>query len=158
MAGSMPRGEVLTDLLRESQQAHRIALQIKKVSQRCSKGGGIIGLRVTQRTKSHRAALVGDQMTTQIRFVLEFLNEVPIAAGKDAPIQIARIIPSGVLAILRKLDRKAMVRRFMQTGNKTFYQLFRQKFNIAKITRTPSIQHRSHWHHPLQPSSPTSFY
>ena len=48
-------------------------------------------------------------MAAQVRLVFEFLDVEPVAAGVDPPVDVAGIVPEGVLAILRELDGEAVI-------------------------------------------------
>src|SRR5215510_6460441 len=100
MAGAMAGGEELANLFVEREQSDRVALQVKKVRQRGGERGGVFTLGVTGRPVRHRTAEIGEQVTPQIGFVLELLDEVTIAPGVHAPIQITRVVVGRVLAIL----------------------------------------------------------
>src|SRR5438034_2792817 len=89
MAGAMAGREVLADLFVEGEQADGVALQIKKIGEGGSEGSGVLGLGVAERTVSHGAAAIGEEVAAEIGFVLEFLDEIAVTAGEDAPIQVA---------------------------------------------------------------------
>src|SRR5262249_39777057 len=114
MAGPMSRGQIFANLFVEGEQAHSIALQIKEVGQSRGQSCGIFGFGVAQGTETHRAAVIREQITTEIGFVFKFFDEITIAARENAPIDITRIIALGVLAILRELDGETVIRTAME--------------------------------------------
>src|SRR5262245_22969591 len=59
-------------------------------------------------------------MAAQIRFVFESLDVITIAASKEFPIQVARVVAGRVLAILGELDGETVIRTAMETGEKAF--------------------------------------
>ena len=54
--------------------------------------------------------MVDQQMASQVRFILELLDVISVAAGIKPPVNVAGIITESVLTILRKLDREAVIR------------------------------------------------
>src|SRR5437660_701070 len=59
-------------------------------------------------------------MAAKIGFILEVLDEVAIAAGKDTPVHIPGIITGTVLAVFSKLDRESVVGTAMQAIPEAF--------------------------------------
>ncbi|MCG3120255.1 MAG: hypothetical protein ALAOOOJD_02907 [bacterium] len=57
-------------------------------------------------------------MAMQIGFFLKLFNIITIGAAINFPIDVARIIAGGVLAIFRKLDAEAFERTAMQAAEK----------------------------------------
>ena len=45
-----------------------------------------------------------EQVTPQIRLILEFLNVIAVRSGKEPPIQVAWIISRRILAVFSELD------------------------------------------------------
>src|SRR6185369_4823315 len=129
--GAMTRGEVLANLLVKGQQADRVALQIKEVRQRGRKRRRVLRLRISNRAVSHRATLIGQQMTTKVGLILKFFDEIPITPGKDSPIQVARIVVRGVLSILGKLRREPVIGASVNPVPESLDDHPRAQFKIA---------------------------
>src|SRR5215471_1475422 len=102
MSGAMASGQILTNLLIKTEQADCVTLQRQKIRESSRESSRILGLGVAARAESHRAAMIGHDITAEIGFVFEFLNEIPIAAGVHPPIDVTRIIIGTVLAVLSK--------------------------------------------------------
>ena len=100
---------VLADLVVERGQADRVALREQEVGQRRRERAGVLRFRVAAGAVAHRPAVVDQQVAAEVRLVLEFLDEVPVAAGEDPPVDVARIVAPRVLAVLGELDGEAVI-------------------------------------------------
>src|SRR3954462_14784619 len=103
MSGAMPGRQVFPDLLIEGEQSYGISLQVQKIRQGGCQRGCVLRFGVSGRAVAHRAAVINHQVTTEVGFILEFLDEVTVTASKNPPIDITRIVSRGVLAILGEL-------------------------------------------------------
>src|ERR1041385_13592 len=104
MAGAMPRRQKLANLLIESEQPYCVALKVEKISNGCGECGGVLTFVIAERTEPHRTTVVADEVTAKIGFILELFDEVTIASGENAPIEIAWVVARRVLAVFGKLD------------------------------------------------------
>ena len=59
-------------------------------------------------------------MAVEIRLFLELLDEVPIGARVDFPVERRQIVAGQVLPILRELDAESLERAAVQAGQKAF--------------------------------------
>src|SRR5260370_29308919 len=133
MAGAMSRGQIFANLFVEGEQSHSIALQIEEIGQCSCQRGGVFRFGVAQRTETHRAAVVREQIAAQIGFVFKFFDEITIAAGENAPIDITRIIALGVLPIFGELDGEAVIRTAMKAVPKSLDNDPRAQFEVADV-------------------------
>jgi|SRR5579859_579379 len=92
MSRAMARGKISADLLVKGKQAHGVALKVKEIREGGGERVGVLRFRVTERAVLHGAALVHDELASQVGFVLEFLDEIAVAAGVEAPVKIAWIV------------------------------------------------------------------
>src|SRR5688572_29316592 len=120
MISAMAGGHEIPDGFVEGQQADGIALQMKKVRERRRERRRVVRLRITERAIVHRLALIDDELAAQIRFVLEFLDEVTVGARKDLPVEITQVVTRRVLAVLGEFHREAVIRAAMNAVPKTF--------------------------------------
>src|SRR5438105_13966481 len=104
MAGPEAGWQILYDTRVERNQADRVALQRQKIGDRRRGSSCVARLVVAHGTKAHGAAQIDEQPGAEIRLVLEPLEIIAIAAGKQLPIEIAKIVAGGVLAIFGELD------------------------------------------------------
>src|SRR4051812_36395380 len=104
---------------------------MQKIRERCRERRRVMRLGITERAVVHRLALVDDELAAQIRFVLEFLDEVAVRAPEDFPIEITQIVTGRVLPVLGKLDREAVIRTTMNPVPKTFDDRARPQFETA---------------------------
>src|SRR5437764_4812580 len=72
-------------------------------------------------------------MRFQIRLFFELLYIMPVGAGKKLPVDIADRIAGKIRTMLGEFDAEAMIGRFMQTGDKSFDDEFRDEFEIAEF-------------------------
>src|SRR5207245_2315276 len=82
------------------------------------------------RTVSHRTAIIDQQMTAQVGLVLEFLDEVTVRAGKEPPVEIARIVAGRVLAVLGELDGEPVIGAAMAPVPESFHHDTGAQFQI----------------------------
>src|SRR5881394_1985251 len=92
MAGTMTGGKVFANLVVKGKQADGIALEVKKIGESSGQSAGVFRLRKAGRTVGHRAAHVGNQKAAEVRFVLELLDKITVAARVNTPIQKTRIV------------------------------------------------------------------
>src|SRR5258707_1081708 len=133
MAGAMSRGQIFANLFVEGEQSHSIALQIEEIGQCSCQRGGVFRFGVAQRTETHRAAVVREQIAAQIGFVFKFFDEITIAAGENAPIDITRIIALGVLAIFGEFDGEAVIRTAMKPVPKSLDDYTSTQLEVANV-------------------------
>src|SRR5688572_3592802 len=81
-------------------------------------------------------------MRAEIGFVLEFLDEITIGAREEPPVEITRIVPRAVGAILGKLDGKPVKRAAMQPMPKTFDHRPRPQLEVANRHQRRRIEKR----------------
>src|SRR5204863_2088773 len=109
MAGAMARGQVLADLLVKGEQTDGVALEVEEISQGRGESIGVLGFGVVERSVGHRPAVIDKQMAAQVGFVLKFLDEVPVAASVEAPVQVAGIVAGGILSVFCELDGETVI-------------------------------------------------
>lgn len=116
MAGAMTCREEFTDLVIEGNETDGIALLMEEVGEGGGEGGGVAGLVVVEGAVLHGTGTIEEQVATEVGFVLELLDVMAVGPGEDPPVEMARIIAGGVLAILGELDGEAVVRAAMEAG------------------------------------------
>src|SRR6266404_9318278 len=130
MAFAMARGKVVADLFVKGKQANRIALQVEEVSERTRQRVSILIYGVRKRAVAHRAAVIDQEVAAQIGLILEFFDVKPIAAGVEAPIEVAQVVARTVLTILGELDGKAVVGAAVQSVPETFNNHFGAQLKV----------------------------
>src|SRR3954451_20470638 len=70
-------------------------------------------------------------MAAEVGLFLKALDEIPVAAGVQSPVEVAGIVAGRVLPVLAELDGKAVVRTAMQAGEKALYDDLRAKLKTA---------------------------
>ena len=69
---------------------------------------------------AHRAGHVDQQVGAQLGLFLEALDVVLVDAAIGPPVDVAQVVAGGILFVLGKLDRGAVVRGFVQTRKCSF--------------------------------------
>src|SRR5437867_672255 len=83
VAGAMAGGKIIADLFIEGEQADGVALEVEEIRESGGEGGGVLSFGVAERAVGHGPAEVGEQVAAEVGFVLEFFDEVTVAAGKN---------------------------------------------------------------------------
>src|SRR6266550_1321363 len=99
MAGSMAGGQIFANPFVESQQPDRVTLQVEEISQGGRQRIGVLRLAVSERTVSHRTAVIDEQLAAEVGFVLELLDVVAIRTRVEPPIQITRVVAGRILPV-----------------------------------------------------------
>ena len=81
-----------------------------QVGQRRGGALGVFQLRARRGVApvAHAFAGIQEQMADQVGFVLELLQIILVGPAEDFPIEIAKVVAGGVLAVLGELDREAV--------------------------------------------------
>ena len=95
----MTRRQIVAHGFVESNQAHRVSLRMQEPGQRGGEGADVFGLGIGERAIIHGAALVHQEVTTEIGFVLESFQIVTVGAGVEPPIQVTGVFAGSVLAV-----------------------------------------------------------
>ena len=107
------------------------------LKEKVGEGGGqcvrIIGFGPIAGAEGHRATLIDQQVATQIGFIFKLLDVVAVAAGVHAPVDIARVIAGYVLAVLRELDREAVVGAAVDAVPEALHHNARAQFQTADL-------------------------
>ena len=133
MPGAIAGWKIIPNALIKTQQTDGVTLLEEKVGE----GGGqcvrIIGFGPIAGAEGHRATLIDQQVATQIGFIFKLLDVIAVAAGVHAPVDIARVIAGYVLAVLRELDREAVVGAAVDTVPKALHDNARAQFQTADL-------------------------
>ena len=104
------RRDLVADFLVEEHEPGRVALADHEVPERRRAPARVVELRPAERAERHRLARVDQQVTAEVRLRDELLHDQPIAAREDLPVERAELVAGHVLAVLRELDRAALLR------------------------------------------------
>ena len=108
-----------SNLFVERHQSDRILLMHHQVRQCRRQTDGVLELRqLLPVGVGHALRQVHQQIAGDVRLGLILLDVVPVGLGVDEPVDVLRIVPLRVAAMLRKLDAEAVKRRRMQPGQK----------------------------------------
>ena len=151
------RGKHLPYLIVESHQSCRILLTQNQIAQtspdklRVAKFAHRIALPAIR----HRTAGIQHDMGLKRGRDLILLDVKPIGLGENAPVQPFDVIAGCVLAVLCEIQRKAQMRRAMQTLHIPIHELFGDQFQPADFRQRGGVEQRSwhvtRWRHPLIP-------
>jgi hypothetical protein len=108
-------------MLVEGQQTNAVALQIEEIGESAGKSVSILGLGIGEGTKTHRAAVINQEMASEIGLVLEFLDVIAIGSGVEPPIQISGVVAWCILAIFGKFDGKTVIRAAVESIPESFH-------------------------------------
>ena len=130
VGGGRAHGRLQLYLLAEGDEAHRIALALEQRGERGGRQYAEFQLVVARRGVVHAGAHVEQQVGAQVGFFLVALHEELVGAGKYLPVDVAGALAGVVEAVLRKLDRKAVVGRLVQARDKAIDQLAGQQLEV----------------------------
>jgi len=116
MAGAMSGREEFTDLVIEGDKPDGIALLMEEVGEGGGEGGGVAGLVVVEGAVLHGTGTIEEQVAAEVGLVLELLDVMAVGPGEDPPVEMARVIAGGVLAILGEFDGEAVIGAAMEAG------------------------------------------
>jgi len=110
MGGLARRAQELPNLVVEGDQPDAVLLMENQVAERRGGQAGIIVLGDGVRAVMHRFADIEHQPTDEVRLLLVLLEEESTGAAVDFPVHVANVVARDIFAVLRELDRKAVVR------------------------------------------------
>ena len=117
----------------EEGEAESIALPVEELNKH---GGGIDGkgkfigmvnITVVLRWEEHGTALVDENLTTEVGFLLELLYVEAVGAPIKMPVDVLGTLTVVVLAVVGELNREAVKRTFMPAGDESFNYLAGKK-------------------------------
>ena len=130
-------------------EADRVLLADEHHGERDDHGGAIIELgKRGAAPVVHRVAGVDDEGDADVALFLVLLDVMPVRPREDAPVEPAKIVAGGVLAVLGELDVEAVKRAAMLTADRTFDQPARpqdQVGNLGDGVRVGIFPRRRHW-------------
>ncbi len=109
MARTVSGRQVLGDSILEQEHADRIALHGQEIGDGRRRGARVIALAVRSGSIAHRPAGVDHEIAAEVGLVLEPFHIIAIRAGKEPPVEIARVVARAVLAVFAELDREPVV-------------------------------------------------
>src|SRR5262245_40767544 len=120
MTGPGARRQHGHNALVECRKSCRISLAIHEVSERGRQTLTVLVFRDPARTVGHGPADIEHHMAVEIRFFLEFLHVVAIAARVDLPVDRRQIVTRQVLAVLGELDAESFEGTAVEPREKPF--------------------------------------
>ena len=143
MPRSMPRRKILANLLVEAKQPNTVPLQIKEIGQSRRSSIGVFGFGVGKRAVGHGPAIVHQQMAAQVGFIFKLLDVITIAARKQPPIQVTRIIARRVLAVFREFHREPVIRTAMNARPESLHYNSGAQLQVLNAHQRPRMNQRS---------------
>ena len=88
---------------------------------------GLTEIAMSLEREKHGGRLVDQHEASQISLLLKTLHEEFVGASVEFPVDVFRRFAVVVEAMLGKLDREAVERTFVQSGDETLHHLTREK-------------------------------
>ena len=129
----------MVDVGAEEGEAESIALPVKELNKH---GGGIDGkgkfigmvnITVVLRWEEHGTALVDENLTTEVGFLLELLYVEAVGAPIKMPVDVLGTLTIVVLAVVGELNREAVIRTLMLTCDETLDNLPRTPLEMVEL-------------------------
>ena len=121
-----PRGDDLPHLLIECHKTGCISLAQQNKGERGTQPVGVRPLRepLWRTAPRHRTTRVHQNHRAKVRFLLELFDEQAIGTSQDPPVEVPKLVPRLVGAVLGEFHRESAKRRSVQAGEKALHDAF----------------------------------
>lgn len=123
LTGFDPRGDDLPHLLIERHKTGRISLAQQNECERGTQPVGVRALRepLWRAAPRHRTTRVDQDHRAKVRFLFELFDEQSIGTSQDPPVEVSKLVPRLVGAVLGEFHRESAKRRAVQAGEKALH-------------------------------------
>ncbi|MBA7617033.1 hypothetical protein ES703_24338 [subsurface metagenome] len=135
-----PGSQILAQLGIEKRQADGILLLEHEVSQGRRQGLGVGQLAHAVGSKSHRPALVQQQVALQVGFFFELLDVVAVSFGVQLPVHVADFVARAVGPMFGKLHREAVIGAAVQADDKPLHHQPRPQGEVIQPGDDAGVQ------------------
>ena len=125
-------GRYCADLFVEHDQSDGIVLARRQIRERGGEKLAVLQLADAARAVAHRRARIEQNHQPGVGLAFVASDVSALGAGVDIPVDEARIVAFDVRAIFLELLAEAVVRRAMQTGEKTFDRRARHQLEVRE--------------------------
>jgi hypothetical protein len=120
VAGARAGRQHVADAVVEREQADGVSLTVHQVRQCPGQVRRVLELGHLMRAVAHRAAHVEQDVALEVGLFLELLDDVPVRARIDFPVERREVVAREVLPVLGELDAEPLERAAMQSRQESF--------------------------------------